>query len=92
MQFDEVQAEHFSSLSRNPFPHVLIDRALIQLGGDHGGPYRNSVLAAAGWIHSNLTPFSKHPAEACNAFNRIRAVLAETEDPDAVLAALKKGG
>ncbi|GAB3260372.1 hypothetical protein [Chitinimonas naiadis] len=90
MQFDEVQAEHFSTLSRNPFPHVLIDRALMQLGGENSGPYRNSVMAAAGWGHSNLIPFSKYPAEACAAFNRIRAVLAETEDPQAVLAALKR--
>ena len=90
MVFDEVQAQHFSTLSRNPFPHVLIERALIQLAGDgDGAKFRNDVMAAAGWKHSNLTPFGKYPDEACAAFNRIRAVLAETEAPEAVLSALK---
>jgi hypothetical protein len=92
MQFDEILPEHFSTLSRTPFPHVLIERALLQIAeGQIDGPkFRNQVLVAAGWKHSNLVSFGKYPAEAALAFNRIRAVLAEQQEPVAILAALEK--
>lgn len=90
MQFDEVQPQHFSTIARTPFPHILIERALIQLAGDKdGAKFRNDALAAAGWFHTNLTPFGKHPELACTAFNRIREVLTTTEVPEDILEALK---
>ena len=57
MQFDEVRPEHFTTLSRNPFPHILIDRALQQIAGGSadGSQFRKDVLAAAGWGHGGLT-------------------------------------
>ncbi|MGR2660548.1 MULTISPECIES: hypothetical protein [Chromobacterium] len=93
MQFDEVRPEHFTTLSRNPFPHILIDRALQQIAGGSadGSQFRKDVLAAAGWSHGGLTPFGKYPADACEAFNRIRKVLEVTQEPDAILAELDKG-
>ena len=50
MQFDEVKPEHFSTISRDPFPHILIDRALLQIsGGDaRAAKFRVDALAAAG--------------------------------------------
>lgn len=92
MQFDEVQSEHFSSLSRTPFPHVLIERALQQIaGGDaNGAQFRKDVLAAAGWPHSGLVTFGKYPDQAAAALNRIRLVLQESEDPATVLAKLRQ--
>jgi hypothetical protein len=91
MLFDEVQVQHFSSISRDPFPHVLIERALIQIGGgEKGTQFKNDVLAAAGWTHSALTPFGKYPEQACMAWNRVRAVLAETEDPATILERLRQ--
>ncbi|SFZ70239.1 hypothetical protein [Chitinimonas taiwanensis] len=92
MQFDEVQAQHFSSLSRTPFPHVLIERALQQIaGGDaNGAQFRKDVLAAAGWPHSGLVTFGKYPDQAAAALNRIRLVLQESEDPATILAKLRQ--
>ena len=92
MEFDEVRPEHFSSISRTPFPHVLIDRALQEIAGSNKDPalFRKEALAAAGWKYDGLTPFGKFPAEACVAFNRLREVLAHTEEADAVLAELAK--
>ena len=93
MEFDTVLPEHFSTLSRNPFPHVLIERAILQIaeGKTDGPKFRNQVLAAAGWKHSNLVPFGKYPQEATKAFNLIRSVLASTEEPELVLSQLVAG-
>ncbi|QDQ27135.1 hypothetical protein FNU76_12605 [Chitinimonas arctica] len=93
MEFAEVQAQHFSTLSRDPFPHVLIERALLQLvsGEGESAQFRRNVLAAAGWPHSSLISFGKYPDQAATAFNRIRLVLAQSEDPATILAKLKQG-
>ncbi len=92
MEFQESRAEHFTSISREPPPHVLIERALIQIAGDgDAAKFRNEVLAAAGWKHSNLISFGKYPDQAASAFNRIRAVLAQTQDKGAVMASLGGG-
>lgn len=90
MQFDEVKAEHFSTISRTPLPHTLIEQALNQLGGGDidGSNFRKNVLAAAGWKHSALISFGKYPEEASSAFNRVREVLATSESPSDILAAL----
>ncbi|OWY41008.1 hypothetical protein CEK28_01690 [Xenophilus sp. AP218F] len=92
MEFDEVKPEHFITLSRDPFPHILIDRALMQIAG--GGPvasdFHKKALAAAGWKHHNLIPFGKHPKDAAKAYNRIREALrACRQEPEAILAALE---
>ena len=78
MQFDEVKPEHFSTISRDPFPHILIDRALLQIsGGDaRAAKFRVDALAAAGWAHSGLVPFGRYPDQAAAAFNRLRVWLA----------------
>ncbi|QLG88962.1 hypothetical protein HQ393_12345 [Chitinibacter bivalviorum] len=91
MQFNEILPQHFSTISRDPFPHVLIERALLQMAeGQLDGPkFRNQVLHAAGWKHSNLTSFGKYPEEAAAAFNRLRLVMAEHETPTSILEALK---
>ncbi|MBB5017871.1 hypothetical protein HNQ59_001141 [Chitinivorax tropicus] len=91
MEFDEVKPEHFGTISRNPFPHVLIDRALMQIagGGTAASDFHKRVIAAAGWKHHNLVPFGKHPQEAAQVYNKIRAVLAHcSEDAEAILKAL----
>lgn len=92
MQFDEVKAQHFTSLSRDPFPHVLIERALQQIasGNADGSQFRKDALAAAGWTHSALITFGKYPDQAAAALNRIRLVLQETEDPGEILAKLNQ--
>ena len=91
MQFDEVQAAHFGMISRDPFPHVLIERALLQMSDRavSGAKFRSEVLAAAGWKHSSLTSFGKYPEDAAAAFNRVRTVLQQSDDPNAILGLLK---
>ncbi|GGY17533.1 hypothetical protein [Paludibacterium paludis] len=93
MQFDEVLPQHFITLSRDPYPHILIDTALLQLagGGAEASQFRLQVLAAAGWRHHAVTPLAKYPAEASVVYNRIRGVLAVTQDPQAILDELAKG-
>ncbi|WP_374355972.1 hypothetical protein [Chitinimonas sp.] len=92
MEFAEVQAQHFSTISRDPLPHTLIERALLQLSpGEHAAQLRTEVLAAAGWKHSSLVSFGKYPEEAAKAFNRIRDALAQSDDPAVVLSKLKSG-
>lgn len=93
MQFDEVLPAHFSTISRNPFPHTLIERTLLQIAEGKTDPahFRTDVLAAAGWKHSSLVSFGKYPDEAAATFNRIRLALADSEDPHSVLAKLKGG-
>ncbi|WP_410499581.1 hypothetical protein [Chitinibacter sp. S2-10] len=94
MQFDEVKPEHFTTLSATPFPHVLIERALLQMvpGTNplEGPKFRNEVMQAAGWKHSNVVSFGKYPADAAAAFNRIREALEESDTPSAVLLALTR--
>ncbi|MBV8467399.1 MAG: hypothetical protein JO218_15770 [Burkholderiales bacterium] len=91
MQFDEVQAAHFGMISRDPFPHVLIERALLQMSDRavSGAKFRSEVLAAAGWKHSSLISFGKYPEDAAAAFNRVRTVLQQSDDPNAILGLLK---
>ncbi|XZG71591.1 hypothetical protein ACTSKR_06960 [Chitinibacteraceae bacterium HSL-7] len=88
MQFDEVLPSHFTTLSRTPFPHTEIDHVLLKLVKENGPAFRAKVLLAAGWKHHNLTPLGKYPADAAAAYNRIRLALADTDDPDALLAQL----
>ena len=91
MQFNEVQAAHFGMISRDPFPHVLIERTLLQMAekSPSGAKFRSEVLAAAGWKHSSLISFGKYPDDAAAAFNRVRAALEQSEDPGAVLKILQ---
>ncbi|BEV73459.1 MULTISPECIES: hypothetical protein [unclassified Paludibacterium] len=91
MEFNEVKPEHFSTLSRDPHPHILIDRYLMQLvgGGTAAPPFHKKIMAAAGWKHHSLTPFTKYPAEASVAYNKVREALRSCDqDPDALLQAL----
>ncbi|ALP43556.1 hypothetical protein [Aeromonas schubertii] len=91
MTFDEVTPEHFTTFSRVPPPHLQMEQLLMQLGGGgtEGTAFKKKVLLAAGWSHTGVVSFGKYPQEACNAFNRLRLVLAETEQPEEILERLK---
>lgn len=92
MQFDEIQATHFNTLSRTPFPHVLVEQALLQLGGGgiEGSKFAKQVLTAAGWRHASVVSYGKYPEEAAVAFNKVRAVLEVNEDPTALIELLSQ--
>lgn len=93
MQFDTVLPEHFTTTSRTPWPHILIDTALRQLagGGTEGDVFRWSALTAAGWSRGAKTPFASYPTEAAAAYNRLRGVLAQTLDPVTIVDLLQAG-
>ena len=58
----------------------------------NGLPARNRICtlpAAAGWRHHDLISYGKFPDQAASAFNRVRLVLQQTQEPDAILAQLK---
>ncbi|NHQ87043.1 hypothetical protein HA050_13070 [Iodobacter sp. HSC-16F04] len=92
MQFDEVIPDHFNIISRTPLPHVLIEQALMQLGGGgvEGTTFKRNALLSAGWKHASVVSYGKHPAEATAAFNKVRAVLALSQDPAAIMDQLQK--
>ncbi|MGL4251009.1 MAG: hypothetical protein ACRCR1_10370 [Aeromonas sp.] len=91
MYFDEVKPEDFTTFSRVPPPHLQMEQFLMQLGGGTDGTsFKKKVILAAGWSHTGVVSYGKYPQEACKAFNRLREVLAQHEQPDAILAALSQ--
>lgn len=92
MLYEIVEAKHFITLRRTPFPHALIEQALLEMGGSgpEGMAFRKKVLAAAGWPHDGLVPFAKYPEQAAEAFNRIRLALGEGPDAEALLLRLAR--
>lgn len=92
MQFDEVIAEHFNIISRTPLPHVLIEQTLMQIGGGgvEGTKFKRKALLVAGWKHPGVVSYGKHPAEASAAFNKLRLILAENQEPAVIMEQLQK--
>lgn len=92
MEFAEIMPEHFMRISRDPFPHILIDRYLMQMagGGINASTFHKEVMFAAGWKHHSLTPFTKYPAEASAVYNRVRDALSQCDQtPDSLLFVLR---
>ncbi|MDW5416297.1 MULTISPECIES: hypothetical protein [unclassified Iodobacter] len=92
MQFDEVIPDHFNIISRTPLPHVLIEQALMQLGGGgiEGTNFKRNALLSAGWKHASVVSYGKHPTEAASAFNVVRAVLAASQNPTEIMEKLQE--
>ena len=78
-EYPEVHAEDFTKLTIEKQPHQEIENALIGMGG---AKFKNETLKRAGWSGDRLTSFAKRPEDAANAFNKIRAALAKTDDPE----------
>ncbi|WP_174872942.1 hypothetical protein [Vogesella oryzae] len=93
MHYETVEPNHFLTLRKTPFPHVLIEQKLLAMagGGQQGMDFRRKALTAAGWPHDGLTPFAKYPDKAAAAFNRIARALAGDPDCEQLLAALAAG-
>jgi hypothetical protein len=92
MEFAEVLPEHFMRIARDPHPHILIDRYLMQLAGSglDAAAFHKEVMSAAGWKHHSLTPFTKYPAEASAVYNRVREALSSCDHtPEALLSYLQ---
>lgn len=81
-EFTPVQADDFSKLTIERLPHQAIEMALISIGGGgvKGIDFKTEMVKAAGWNRDRLSTYSGNPDLAAEAFNRIRDILAETED------------
>lgn len=90
MQFTEVNAEDFTRITLERMPHQEIENALITIGGSgvEGTQFKTRVLKAAGWKYERLTTYAAHPATAAEAFNRVRGILQQTQEPEQILAQL----
>jgi len=90
-EFAEVQAEDFSKITIERMPHQEIEMALIAIGGGgvRGTQFKTEVVRAAGWNGERLATYAGKPEKAAAAFNKIRTVLAETDEQDQVMDKLK---
>ena len=90
-EFAEVQAEDFSKITIERMPHQEIEMARIAIGGGgvRGTQFKTDVVRAAGWNGERLATYAGKPEKAAAAFNKIRAVLAETDEQDQVMDKLK---
>lgn len=86
-EFAEVQADDFSKITIERLPHQEIEMALIAIGGGgvRGTQFKTDVVRAAGWNGERLATYAGKPEKAAAAFNRIRAILVDTDDQAQIL-------
>lgn len=87
-EYPEVNADDFSKITIDRLPHQDIENALIAMGGGgvSGMSFKNDTLKRAGWTGNALTSFAKRPDVAAEAFNKVRAAFAKTDDPELLWA------
>jgi hypothetical protein len=92
-EFPEVQAEDFSKITIDRLPHQQIEMALIAIGGGgvRGTQFKTDAVRAAGWNSERLATYAGKPDKAAAAFNKLRAVLAQTDDMGQIMERLKAG-
>ena len=88
--FAVVQAEDFMKIGGDKPSHLLIEEALIKMGGAGaaGGNFKKEVLKMAGWTGGPLTTYASRADVAADAFNRVREAMAQTEDAETLRAHL----
>lgn len=95
MDFEEINPDDFSNFKPGyVFPHVKIEQLLTVVGGGStaGTAYKSEVLKLAGWKHDSLIGYAKHPEVAAEAFNKLRDIIAKTQDKEEILAILSGAG
>ena len=92
VDIEEVTAEDFSKITLEKLPHLKIEDALIQLGGEGvvGVSFKKDALKAAGWKYHELTSYNAHAEEASQAFNKIREQLIKGSSKEELLENLKE--
>jgi hypothetical protein len=84
--FAVVQAEDFMKIGGDKPSHLLIEEALIKMGGagTAGGNFKKEVLKMAGWTGGALTTYASRAEVAASAFNRVREALEKASDAEAL--------
>lgn len=87
MSFDEVQVDDFSKIGGGRASFLLIEDALIEIGGQgvNGTNFKTDALRAAGWSYGKLTTYASKAEKAVVAFNKVRMALSQSDDKDEVL-------
>ena len=82
--FGVVQAEDFMKICKGKPNHILIEEALIKMGGSGtvGGNFKKEILKMAGWTGGPLTTYASRAELAANTFNRIREAMTTATDAD----------
>ena len=88
--FSVVKPEDFMKIGGDKPAHLLIEEALIQMGGNGavGGNFKKEVLKMAGWTGGPLTTYASRSKVAAEAFNRVRQALETADDADQLKAKL----
>jgi hypothetical protein len=91
IEIAEVHEGDFSRIGGDKPPHLKIEATLIALGGNgvQGTYFKLRALKAAGWKYGKMTPYGSNPKLAAAAFNRIRAALTRSSDPEQLLQSLQ---
>lgn len=78
--FNIVDPEDFMKFGGEKPSHLLIEEALIKLGGGgvNGGTFKKEALKLAGWNGGPLTTYASRSKVAAEAFNVIRELLEST--------------
>ncbi|HHJ81127.1 MAG TPA: hypothetical protein ENJ65_05795 [Candidatus Tenderia electrophaga] len=91
MEFDPVIADDFTSFKPGVVAtHVKLEQLLTNIGGGgtEGTLFKNQAMKAAGYKYDPIIGYAKHPDAAAEAFNKIRTVMTQTQDKDALLEKL----
>jgi len=91
MDFEQIIAEDFTSFKPGVVAtHVKIEQLLSNIGGGgtKGNEFKSMVMKMAGYKYDPIIGYAKHPEAAAEAFNKIRSIISETQDKDALLQKL----
>lgn len=91
MQFDPVVTTDFTSFKPGHVAtHVKIEQLLTKIGGGgtEGAEFKRQILKLAGWKYDPIIGFAKHPETAAQTFNKVRELLSQTEEKNALLSKL----
>lgn len=91
MEFDQIIADDFTNFKPGVVAtHIKLEQLLTNIGGGgtEGTLFKNQAIKAAGYKYDPIVGYAKDPDAATEAFNKIRAVMIQTQDKDALLEKL----
>ena len=85
VEFREVKEQDFMTFGGEKPSHLLIEEALIGMGGTQ---LKKDALQMAGWNGSRLTTYASRAELAAQAFNKIRTALKTADTAEELKAKL----